>query len=313
MITQIVSKAETLEKRITSKIWLGLGVEFSDIDTDGYVKTFSRYPQLLSYNSLLEKTQTIYEQVLVKIGPEATELWHQLVLIRLILFNVKKIERQYPKCIERLFYQNFMRILAAIEKERWRSGFYLFPNDNFFKDLGVCTLRLIPAGNHKVEISAFSRSFMVKGGLGQFLDAFVQVALRARGNSLFYQFHTDIHDQDALKECNLKGTVKLYLRIAHLLKKQTDIKGLFGSSWMNDPALETISPRIFSGPMLVRENGGRLYFNGIPPNIAEGATFASPKRKRLYREGKYKPANYMLLWLRDDLLAWANRQEPMDL
>jgi hypothetical protein len=181
------------------------------------------------------------------------------------------------------------------------------------KDLGVCSLRLIPAGSQKLDITGFSRRFAFKKGVIQLFDYTMFNMFKIKGNIPFYQMHTDIHDRDLLAELNPKGAILLFLRIAELLKKDSKIKGIFGSSWMNDPQLETISPSIFSGSKIVLENGGRLYYNGSTPQTISGATFASPKRTRLYKEGHYMPANYMQIWARQDLLKWASKQDKQDL
>ncbi len=280
---------------------------FLRFDLDEYLLQIKVYPSFQPYNTISPGIMNTYDKLLKSEGADVTERCHQLVLIHLILKNLDMVSQDYPGCIADWFFKRFNRILKDIENQTYGQGFYLFSNDPFMKDLAVCNLQLIPAGNHKFEVSSFSRRFLIENGVTQFIDAAFFIFFKSKGNQPFYQFHTDIHDRDALKECNLDGTVKLYWRLAKLLERKSDIKGVFGSSWMNDPQLESISPTIFSGPKIVRDNGGKLYYNGTYPDIVKGATYASPKRTRLVKEGKYKPANYMLIWLRDDIIQWARK------
>lgn len=312
MLLEILKKASLLEEKIRNDIQLNHRGFFSLFSPDEYVGLINAYSQTTPYNHIGPAIQTFYGRIINQGGPSLAEKFHQLILIKMMINSAQFIRENFPECITRLFFLNFIRILKCIEGNKHSSGFYLYPNDAFLKDLGICSQRMIPAGNHKLEISGFSRRFITKNGFGQFIDS-LRFLLKTKGNKPFYQLHSDTHDRNALLECNPEGTTKLFLRISKLLETNPKIKGIFGCSWMNDPQLERISPTIFSGPKIARANGGKLYYYGMSSGNINGALFASAKRTRLYKEGHYMPANYMMIWYRDDLLNWAKKQAYQEL
>ena len=312
MLKEIMQKTSFIERKIIDGIKQGEEYLFSVIKPDKYIGLIDAYPQTMPYTRVGADVQRLYDKIIHQKGPGLTERFHQVILIRMIAKNAPTLENNFPKCIADQFLINYNRILKHIEKMSIPKGFYLYSSDGFLKDFCVCSLRMIPAGNHKLEISGFSRQIIFRNGLRQFADS-LMFLLKIKGNIPFYQLHMDIHDRNALKECNPKGTIKLFLRISKLLEVKQEIKGVFGSSWMNDPQLETISPVIFSGPKIVRQNGGKLYYNGSTPETVKGATVASSRRKKLFELGKYTPSNYMLIWHRDDLINWAKSQPAQEL
>ncbi len=91
------------------------------------------------------------------------------------------------------------------------------------------------------------------------------------------------------------------------------MKGLFGVSWFRDPALSHISPHLTRLTTMVTDHGARLFPLGSCK--AEGirdATAKSKTRRRLYERGAYRPMEYLLVWPRKELLAWADAGPELD-
>jgi len=209
--------------------------ELQHCDLNEYVRLLKNYPDTAPYNYVDPHVERLYNDLIKQYGCELAEDFHKLILVKLILDNVLKVKDQFPECVREQFYTNFKRIANHINRNSYSPGFYLYPNVNFLKDLCVCAMRLIPIGTQKIETSGFSRSFVFKGGLRQFLDASIYIWLKSKGNKPYYQMHTDTHDRDSLRQFTKKGVIATWLRVGKLLEKNKRIKGLFGSSWMNDP------------------------------------------------------------------------------
>ena len=101
--------------------------------------------------------------------------------------------------------------------------------------------------------------------------------------------------------------VNPYLRIAELLERQQDIRGMVGTSWFYDPQLLEISPCLAYLQQRPLERGAFLLRHGTGLFDIEHATMTSKTRHRLYQEGKYTPIVYSLLWPRQDLISWAEQ------
>jgi hypothetical protein len=121
-------------------------------------------------------------------------------------------------------------------------------------------------------------------------------------NHPFYQYHTHL---STLEDFNPAGFDAFYIRVAELLKLNPDVRGLFVSSWFVDPVLEVISPHLAYLRTRPMQHGAKLFVVG--PDDSGSAISKSATRRKLYEEGKYKPMACTLVWLRQQLIAWADR------
>lgn len=90
-----------------------------------------------------------------------------------------------------------------------------------------------------------------------------------------------------------------------MLRINPRVLGIFAESWFFDPALEPISPRLDHLWKLPRAGGARLFDVGASREHTENALFKSETRRRLHREGRYRPTGYMVIWPRAELIRWA--------
>ena len=80
-------------------------------------------------------------------------MFHKLAVVTLLIESNARIEaHHFPQEIVDLYYINFESILEPIKNDSLPKGAYLFPQDRLFKDLGICTLKLIPAGVRKIHL-----------------------------------------------------------------------------------------------------------------------------------------------------------------
>jgi len=116
----------------------------------------------------------------------------------------------------------------------------------------------------------------------------------------YYQIHT--HNRE-LNEFNEQGWNDCYIRIAEMLEKHEEVKGLFGASRFYDPQLENISPRLMYLQKIPLQNGAVCFSAG--EDCTGNALAKSKTRIKLYQEGKYIFMSYLLVWPRKELIKWA--------
>ena len=98
-----------------------------------------------------------------------------------------------------------------------------------------------------------------------------------------------------------------YLCVASLLRMHPEVAGLTAYGWFYDPQLDEISPRLSYLRQRPLERGA-IFLRGHTSDFdIKNATAKSQTRRRLYEAGEYKPVAHRILWLRRDILRWADR------
>jgi len=277
---------------------------------DRYISYLDNYPEIGGYNYLGNEVREYCNNIIKSSHEKIMELYHKLILITLILKAKDKLDsKRLPEDINILYGSNFERIVKDFESNA--PGFYKYPNDKFFKDLAICTLRMIPIGALKMHLNAIPKKILFKKGWGQFIRDIVFVLFEPGGFKPLYQMHIDSHDPDLTAQYNYEGRRRAYIRVAEILKINYKIKGVFASNWYFDPQLEEISPRLNHVRDLFVKNGGQLFYLGPSAQGIMDATLNSPTRRRLYNEGRYIPRDYMAVWPRKKIIEWANKQQHL--
>ncbi len=126
--------------------------------------------------------------------------------------------------------------------------------------------------------------------------------VRCKGFGIWFRGHTDV---EYLDEFNEDGWDKFYLRIAELLLRRKNVRGLVGTSWFYDPQLVNITPRLSYLQLRQIERGAFHMRHRDTELDIMFATKTSNTRRRLYQEGRYNPVPYSLIWDRNELINWA--------
>lgn len=191
--------------------------------------------------------------------------------------------------------------LHAFLGER-RNGYGL-GDDYFLRDLRFAAGWSVPCGSELIDLRARVS-----------LPGSFQIALRARaprialrrtmpgGPQAWFAPHTESRYLDEFDEAGWEAT---YRNVAELLRAHTDVVGVVGYSWFYDPRIEVISPWL---AYLRRRplDGGAFLLRGHTSEFdVRNATATSRTRRRLYEAGEYTPVGYKMIWLRRDLLRWA--------
>jgi hypothetical protein len=273
-----------------------------------YIESIEEYPKISNYGYVSQDVKDLCNGIVKASNKQMLDLYHQLVLVNLILKAQHKIRKMtLPEDMKTLYDSNFGRIMKEIESRDY-TGSYAYTHDKFLKDLAVSSLRMIPAGAQKIHLSGISRRFLLKKGVSQFVNGIIYMVFELGGFYPLYEMHSEIRDPELKAEFNEDGWVKFYMRVADLLKMQPDVKGVFSCSWYFDPELERISPRLVYLRRIVTDNGGKLFYLGSNSESIEDATLKSPTRRRAYEENKYVPTAYLLIWSRKKLISWADRR-----
>jgi hypothetical protein len=274
---------------------------------DIYIECMKRCPEISSYRYLSSEIEKLEKLILEYSNEHALELYHQLILVELIIRAQDVLQKKpFSEEVCSFFEVNFARIVGALESKT-HVGPDLYSNDRFCKDLAVCGLKLIPAGARKIHVNGLTRRFLIKAGPRQFIAGLYLALFKLGGFKPLYEMHLDTDDPHLMTDFNQNGLIRFYVRVAELLELDPTIKGICGSSWYHDPALDKISPRLSYLRKLPTENGAQIFYLGSDDSSIRNAILKSPTRKKLYEEGRYMPTGYLLVWPRNKLMAWAER------
>lgn len=268
-----------------------------------YLRIIRSLPELWLYREFPFRLESVFRKILLRHGVHALALYHKLALACFIRDAKTDLPRmRMPESVLPLYREWFDRVIEDFSGNP--DDFYDHEKDLFCKDLGVCSLRMTPVGCEVTETIGLGRRHFFTGGPKQFLRYFHYTILKTSGFHPLYAIHLDMR---YLSQFNPEGQDRVYLRIAEMLKLNPRIKGLFGISWFFDPVLEEISPRLTYLRRRPARRGAAIFRAGASERDARLATLKSQTRRRLYREGLYKPTGYMMLWPRKEMIEWAER------
>ena len=180
---------------------------------------------------------------------------------------------------------------------------YGLGDDYFLKDVRFAAGWTVPCGAKVVDL---------RGRLS--LPISLLTALRGRAPSLalrtltrrrppWFEHHTESRYLDEFSEAGMEST---YLCVASLLRRHTEVAGLTAYGWLYDPQLAEISPRLSYLRQRPLERGAISVRGHTSDFDIKNSTAKSQTRKRLYEAGEYLPVAHRILWLRRDILRWAD-------
>lgn len=208
-----------------------------------------------------------------------------------------------PDSVRKQIFRQRKRVIREATEEPL--GYYNPFHEAFLKDFSLLRGKSMPVNTGIVDTqTALWRRPLIVGPLSQRLK-FVELLIRApAGTRYFFNHHT--HNR-MLMNFNQQGRLRTYEQVCDLLEINSDYKGFISGSWYNDPALESISPRL---TYLARDpmNSGAYRFYAGPDNTGN-ALVKSRTRNELYQKGKYVPSSYMVVWHRDEMLKWREKRK----
>ena len=208
-----------------------------------------------------------------------------------------------PDSIKELYPSRFSQLATYLTTSDLTS--YWTGDVALLKDLRIAAGYSVPAGAQDVDIYG---QIGRRSGLKTIITAGafrIGWTVIKTGGPQWYAIHTDSRYLDDFNEV---GWNHCYVRIADMLTRNPNVRGMVGSSWFYDPQLLTISPRLAYLQTTPLHNGALLLRNGPGAIHTERAIARSATRRKLAEEGSYVPACYTIIWPRDHLIAWAQSQ-----
>lgn len=254
--------------------------------------------QKRGYKDAPEEMTVIWHNVREQFGIFAEGRLNQLLLYKLIATSETRISNAgLPQSVVREYIAAFSRIL---DKPRDAESFH-HSSDSFLKDLGICTQLIVPAGYYVLEtVMRINWHLLFAGGVAQFVRLSWLYLIRYRARGPFFLTH--LHD-DHKDTFTPEGRVRTFRIVAELMRSRSEYKAVVSTAWYYDPAMRQVSPHLTYLRALPEEHGG--YFFQGRPKIHRGV-FTSRTRTQLYREGRYVPRPYTLVWPRQSLVRWAS-------
>lgn len=271
-----------------------------------YLTDVKSYGESCSYKYYSPKIKTVLNDILTKYNSDILALYQKMAVLTFIKDSIERLQnKDIPENILGIYEEWFKRILddVAIQPD----DYYNYENDAFQKDLSVCSLRLYPVGGCWVvnATGSFGRAHLFSGGIRQFFNCLKLFLFKTGGRKSFYIIHMVDRYVDRF---NPEERDRCYIRIAELLKRNPKIKGLVGQGWLYDPQLEKISPHLAFLRKRPEQNGAEVFRLGTRQIDIDLALLKSATRRKLYKENKYMPECYGIVWPRKALIAWAEKQ-----
>ncbi|TVP60233.1 MAG: hypothetical protein EA349_01655 [Halomonadaceae bacterium] len=123
------------------------------------------------------------------------------------------------------------------------------------------------------------------------------------GKGYFLQLHLHPGMLDNFSET---GWTKNYFMVCDFLLINPGYKGLTGTSWFYDPAIEHINPDLSYLSREPLKGGAKRYLAGSDTSC--NLPCLPPAQSNSQGKAPYSPQNYMLVWPRKSLLTWRKQQ-----
>ena len=274
------------------------------IDDDAIVRAVSAVTE---NPATVEPLKAIQARLSSGDAPFTEGAFERVVLLRAMRVTLEKLAA-YPvsDSVKRL-YADEVRFIAAPAPSRI-STFDL--TKNVFVGLAkTATLRRFPAGQMTWEVSGIPRSWLPKVPFRS-LPTVLKYIVKLGGLAPTFVPHLSAtrRDRTALLE---RETNRSWHRMAQSMRLQPQIRGLVASSWLHSPDTMQATPHMTGFSRAPLENGA-LVIRHYRADLECGVFYRSPERKKLYEEGRFIPTHGLVIWPREEMLAWADRHPELD-
>lgn len=210
-----------------------------------------------------------------------------------------------PNSITSLYPDRYRRLIDFLDGEDLQS---YWRSDYFLKDARTFAGLSVPAGAADIDLNGgLNRRSGLRSIAGQ-KDVRGGVRAIIHGGGTWFHVHLDVRNVSDVHE---EGWGRFYHRVAHALEARPSVKGVVATSWLHDPEVPSISPRLAFFQRIALANGAFRQRHGTEEEQTELATATSPTRRSLVERGEWLPVCCSIIWPRTALLDWAHRVEPM--
>lgn len=269
-----------------------------EMSVNDFIREMDSVNGFLGYGYIPVKIKQVLESYRLSKGEGHVGEYLALVILELIArFEQRFYFSGLPDDFIEGYLSNFQRIVGSILAGLYKP--FDIREDVFLKDLGICRQVLVPCVSHVVcRHSGIPRSIFFRRDLGEAM-VLLKGLLRTGGFKPFLENHVHIA---MLDDFNKEGRDQCFKLIARLLECWSDSRGLIGSSWYYDKAIQEISPNL-AYLRQVPEDGGAMFIAlESSQDDIYGAISRSRKRRELYERGLYQPKKTMMIWGRSKIL-----------
>jgi len=218
-----------------------------------------------------------------------------LLIDRIAIFEKTLAQTRLAAEFAYHYRDSFHRILDQIDRN---PGVGDIGSDAFMKDLWLTRGVMIPAyASILWPRSGLSIRAVLRGGL----PAIYKVMRHCGGWRPMLEGHT--HDSMARAYWNEAGWRETMRLCALTMLAMPAVRGSFGVTWYYDPAVLDITPKLGFTHRLQLDHGAFRFCIGSSEAAIGHALAANAARRNRYREGKYLPTDYAIVWSRRALIA----------
>ena len=214
--------------------------------------------------------------------------------------------------LERLPLAPTSKLLAGEMFTQWtRPSTTLHLEENHFTGYAkLASLRRFPAGLFDYEPSGLPRSWIPR------IRPFPQLARAlwitgARWKSFGPVFYAHLTVCRPIRAMLERDALKSYYLIARSIALQPQVRGMITSAWLFSPDTYAVSPHLAWMDTVFLENGGLVATMGLD-SPDSGVLHRSPERQRAYENGTFRPTLGLIIWPREEMIAWANAHSELD-
>jgi len=175
--------------------------------------------------------------------------------------------------------------------------------NRFVQFAKIASLRRWPAGLFDWESSGLPRSWLPRiRPLAELRRTLSIVGRRWHGfGPAFFSHLTICRSVRAMMQ---KDAQRSYYLMAESMALQPAARGLITSSWFHSPDTFRVSPHLGWLNDVFLQNGAIVATIGAAPADC-GVLARSAEREQAYRNGTFKPTLGLIIWPREEMLAWA--------
>lgn len=278
-----------------------LGELPDEVSLHAFITEATKVGDYDDYKVIPEKARNIIKNVITIAGESGARAFLRAAIAQSV---INAVQSEHIKKLSTLVASHHIRQLARISNDSELQAEWLnIDHDLFQKEFGIATFRLYAVGAQLIDPRCgVPRSYLIKGGLSDVPNRLVTILIRLGGFRPYFQIHTHKFMLDMFNE---QGWEECYRGCAALYALHPRVRGMMGGSWFYDPAVAAISPRLSYLRDTPLQNGAHVMFVEAGGDAINNSLATSPTRRKLYEEGAYVPKSYMLIWGKQQQIAWA--------
>lgn len=256
-----------------------------------------------SHSAARERIAAVKRAIANDPPPSPDTALERLLILRAVARSIGRVSAlPVSDAVKTLFYEEFM--LYARPDAR-RAPLLAIGQGGFTAACEVATLRRFPAGQLHWNLSGLPRRMLLDVPPPLIPRTLAFVAWRMHGFAPAFFSHVNGLRRNRFVWLEEESN-RSYYRMATSLDAQPRTLGLVTRSWFHDPELAATSPHLAWTNRVILENGGFVVRAG-EAGPDEGFLSNNEARRRAYETGQYRPHLGLVLWPRDEMMAWARR------